>query len=159
MSKIRVKQGSLSAGNPNQTVYQNCLTVTSMSFDPNRSGDGSIFPALPPDSTSDDEQASSRTSVSARQNVNGESSALTWRRPSWVTPDQIIAGTLLTYTVNVTNNGPSAALNLKITDPLPAGTVFWDIVNNGGATTVCHTGSEHQWRCPGDLGRSDGCRE
>ncbi|MBK6799567.1 MAG: DUF11 domain-containing protein [Acidobacteria bacterium] len=45
---------------------------------------------------------------------------MTSRRPRRFS-DPVIAGTLLTYTVNVTNNGPSAALNLKITDPLPGG--------------------------------------
>ncbi|MBK7599050.1 MAG: DUF11 domain-containing protein [Acidobacteria bacterium] len=131
--KIRVKQGSLSAGNPNQTVYQNCLTVTSMSFDPTRGGDGSTFPALPPDNTPDGAGLFENVSVCDNVNVIFRADLATTKTDS---PDPVIAGTLLTYTVNVTNNGPSAALNLKITDPLPAGTVFWDIVNNGGATTV-----------------------
>ncbi|MBK6796406.1 MAG: DUF11 domain-containing protein [Acidobacteria bacterium] len=131
--KIRVKQGSLSTGNPNQTIYQNCLTVTSMSFDPTRVGDGTINSVQPPDNTADGAGLFENVSVCDNVNVIFRADLATTKTDS---PDPVIAGTLLTYTVNVTNNGPSAALNLKITDPLPAGTVFWDIVNNGGATTV-----------------------
>lgn len=40
------------------------------------------------------------------------------------TPDPVIAGTNLTYTITVTNNGPDAAANASWSDTLPAGTVF-----------------------------------
>ena len=38
-----------------------------------------------------------------------------------VTPDPAIAGTTVTYTINVINNGPSVALNTVVSDDLPAG--------------------------------------
>ena len=38
--------------------------------------------------------------------------------------DPLPAGTTLTYTIYITNNGPSAAVNVIITDTLPAGTTF-----------------------------------
>lgn len=40
------------------------------------------------------------------------------------TPDPVIAGDQLTYTFNVVNNGPAAALDAKWSDALPAGTTF-----------------------------------
>jgi uncharacterized repeat protein (TIGR01451 family) len=36
------------------------------------------------------------------------------------TPDPVVAGTNLTYTINVSNAGPSAAANVVVTDVLPA---------------------------------------
>ncbi len=39
-------------------------------------------------------------------------------------PDAVIAGNLLTYTVRITNIGPSDALNVVVTDTLPAGVTF-----------------------------------
>ncbi|HET8796740.1 MAG TPA: hypothetical protein VFO89_03575, partial [Thermoanaerobaculia bacterium] len=40
------------------------------------------------------------------------------------TPDPVVAGTNLTYTITVFNNGPSVAQNTTMTDTLPAGTTF-----------------------------------
>src|SRR5437667_196125 len=38
--------------------------------------------------------------------------------------DPVLAGNNLTYTVTVTNSGPSFARNVSISDPVPAGTSF-----------------------------------
>lgn len=46
------------------------------------------------------------------------------------------AGDTLTYTVNVVNNGPSAAQNVVITDTLPAGVTFVSGTGPGGALTA-----------------------
>ena len=51
-------------------------------------------------------------------------------------PAPVTAGTNLTYTLKVTNGGPSTATAVKITDPLPAGTSFLTGVDENG-TTVC----------------------
>jgi uncharacterized repeat protein (TIGR01451 family) len=40
------------------------------------------------------------------------------------TPDSVTAGTALTYTITITNNGPSEATGVTVTDPLPAGVTF-----------------------------------
>jgi uncharacterized repeat protein (TIGR01451 family) len=40
------------------------------------------------------------------------------------TPDPISAGSLLTYTITVTNNGPGDAADVTLTDTVPTGTVY-----------------------------------
>lgn len=51
-------------------------------------------------------------------------------------PDPVVAGEELTYTIVVTNDGPSTATDVKVTDTLPAGTSFVSGVDGNGAT-VC----------------------
>ncbi len=48
------------------------------------------------------------------------------------TPDPVQAGTNLTYTVTLTNNGQSAAANVNLSDTLPAGTTFVSLSSPGG---------------------------
>ncbi|MEA2521123.1 MAG: trimeric autotransporter adhesin, partial [Actinomycetota bacterium] len=47
-------------------------------------------------------------------------------------PDPVIAGNNITYTLGVTNNGPSTAQSVVVSDPLPAGTSF--VSASGGGT-------------------------
>ena len=42
------------------------------------------------------------------------------------------AGTLLSYTITVTNNGPNPAINATLTDTVPAGTTFSSLLSPGG---------------------------
>jgi uncharacterized repeat protein (TIGR01451 family) len=51
-------------------------------------------------------------------------------------PDPVIAGNPLTYTITVHNAGPSTAYDVKITDTLPDGTSFVSGEDGNGAT-VC----------------------
>ena len=51
-------------------------------------------------------------------------------------PDPVIAGTNLTYTLQVTNNGPLDADDVSITDTLPAGTTFVSLSTPLGWTTT-----------------------
>lgn len=51
-------------------------------------------------------------------------------------PDPVVAGNPLTYTVEVTNDGPSTAQDVEITDTLPTGTSFVEGIDGNGAT-VC----------------------
>lgn len=51
-------------------------------------------------------------------------------------PDPVVAGTQLTYTIRVTNGGPSTAEDVIVTDTLPASTTFSSGVDGNGAT-VC----------------------
>lgn len=58
--------------------------------------------------------------------------------------DPMIAGTLLTYTIIITNNGPNAAENVLITDTLPAGTSYNDAspaCAPSGNAVVCTLGT------------------
>src|SRR3984893_2189618 len=48
------------------------------------------------------------------------------------TPDPVNAGTNLTYTIRVTNNGPDAAANASWSDTLPAGTTFVSLPSVAG---------------------------
>jgi len=50
-------------------------------------------------------------------------------------PDPVIAGNDLTYTVTVTNNGPDTATSVNVTDNLPAETTFISCSSTGGG--VC----------------------
>jgi uncharacterized repeat protein (TIGR01451 family) len=58
----------------------------------------------------------------------GLSSAKTSSPPSG---SFVQAGSTITYTVTVSNNGETAALNVKVRDPIPAGTEFVSAANNG----------------------------
>ncbi|HUR79150.1 MAG TPA: DUF11 domain-containing protein [Thermoanaerobaculia bacterium] len=49
----------------------------------------------------------------------------------------LTAGNNITYTVAVTNNGPSTAQNVVLTDTLPAGTTFVSVNQTSGPTFTC----------------------
>ncbi|HEX6095249.1 MAG TPA: Calx-beta domain-containing protein [Thermoanaerobaculia bacterium] len=53
------------------------------------------------------------------------------------TPDPISAGSLLTYTITVTNNGPGDAADVTLTDTVPSGTVY--ITSSAPAGWSCAT--------------------
>ncbi len=64
-------------------------------------------------------------------------------------PDPVLAGDLLTYTLVVTNDGPSTADDVVVSDALPAGTFFVDGVDQNG-TEMCAFVQPDQVVC--DLG-------
>ena len=51
------------------------------------------------------------------------------------TPSPVMAGTPLTYIVTARNNGPSTAQNVTISDPVPPGTAFVQLLSVTGAGT------------------------
>ena len=51
-----------------------------------------------------------------------------------IAPATIAAGAQMTYTITAANNGPSAASNVMISDPLPAGAVFVAATATGSST-------------------------
>ena len=50
-------------------------------------------------------------------------------------PDPVIKGNELTYTVVVTNNGPGAAITVKLTDSLPADVSLVSVTTTTGSCT------------------------
>ncbi|MEA1965036.1 MAG: hypothetical protein U9O41_07930 [Candidatus Aerophobetes bacterium] len=62
-------------------------------------------------------------------------------------PDPVIAGETLTYTLTIANNGgPSSALNISITDTLPAGVTY---VSDTSGVTPTVSGSDYTWNFTG----------
>ncbi|MBS1790820.1 MAG: DUF11 domain-containing protein [Acidobacteria bacterium] len=107
--RFRMHQSNVTP-QPVPASYQNCVTATSMSTDPNPANNTNICDTIPLQFLAD---------------LSGTKTA---------TPDPVIAGNLLTYTITANNAGPSAALNEMISDPLPQGTVFISAAASPGAT-------------------------
>jgi len=55
-------------------------------------------------------------------------------------PDPVVAGANLTYTVTVTNLGPSQARNVTLNDPIPANTTFVSLAGSDGFANCAHSG-------------------
>lgn len=53
------------------------------------------------------------------------------------TPNPVVTGTNVTYTITVTNNGPDTAPSVTVTDNLPASTTFAGCVFSGGTNGAC----------------------
>src|SRR5207302_5533251 len=47
-------------------------------------------------------------------------------------PDPVVPGTSLTYTVTITNSGPTTAQNVTFTDAVPANTTFVSAMQTSG---------------------------
>jgi uncharacterized repeat protein (TIGR01451 family) len=100
----------------------NTAGVSSDTFDPNTS----------------DNSASATTTVTA-----GADLALT----NSDSPDPVVAGQLLTYTLTTSNAGPSTATGVQVTDDLPAGVTFVSATPSQGtcsqsnATVTCPLGT------------------
>ena len=61
-------------------------------------------------------------------------------------PSSVVAGTEATYSMTVTNNGPTEADNVALSDPLPTGTTFVSATSSegsctGGGTVACLIGT------------------
>src|SRR3989475_10060245 len=69
-------------------------------------------------------------------------------------PDPVNAGATLTYTVTVTNGGPSTAANVQATDNLPAGVTFQSASGTGWTCVQAdreghsNPGNVAPWRAP-----------
>ena len=85
-------------------------------------------------------------------NTRSESTTLTnagdLRLEKTATPDPVVGGAEITYTLTVTNNGPSASTNFRVVDTLPAAASYvassfsgsgWTF--NSGTMTATHAGT------------------
>ncbi|GAB3061284.1 hypothetical protein GCM10027053_24450 [Intrasporangium mesophilum] len=88
--------------------------------------------------TADPNNADNRVSVPT--NVTAQADLRVTKADS---PDPVLAGNLLTWTITATNGGPSTATSVLLTDTLPAGVTFVAGVNNNGQTvcTLVQTGT------------------
>jgi uncharacterized repeat protein (TIGR01451 family)/fimbrial isopeptide formation D2 family protein len=130
--KFKVLQDPLTP-QPAPTFYDNCVTFESMSFDPTTAGDGPMVQPGLPDITPDAGGLFVNASVCDRVNITFVSPVAGAKVD---TPDPVIAGNLLTYTITGSPAGTSAALNFTIEDPLPQGTVFISAVASPGASLM-----------------------
>jgi uncharacterized repeat protein (TIGR01451 family)/CSLREA domain-containing protein len=72
-------------------------------------------------------------------------------------PNPVVSGNRLTYTLNVTNNGPGDATRVTVTDPLPSNVHFNSVASTQGSCTRSATGPKGGTiRCGlGKLGNGD----
>ena len=99
---------NVNAGVANGTVITNTATVSSVTTDPNTGNE----------------------SGTATTTVGVGSADLSVTKVD--TPDPVVAGSNLTYTITVTNAGPSNATSAALSDTLPAGTTFVSLPTPGG---------------------------
>lgn len=101
---------------PDGTVISNNASVSSSTADPDNANN----------------LASSATSVLTSADLSITKSDV---------PDPVIAGANLTYSLSVTNGGPSWARDVVVTDPLPAQVAFVSAAVGGGAGACIPSGA------------------
>lgn len=101
----------LNASVPNGTTVSNTATVSSSSADPNLNNN------------------SSSTNLTAAPTAD---LAVTKSGPA-----SVVRGTNITYNVTITNNGPSNAVNVILTDTMPPLTTFVSATQTGGPPFTC----------------------
>ncbi len=100
----------VAATTPLDTVISNSATVSSQVEDGN------------PDNNTDGEQTTVQIASTADLEVTKTDS-----------PDPVVAGTNLTYSITVRNTGAADAENVQFSDVVPTGTTFVSLVQNTGA--------------------------
>ena len=89
--------------------------------------------------------ATSSTDVSTANNTDAEATSVAAEADLVVTksetPDPVIAGENLTYTITLTNSGSSDAQNVVLSDAVPSGTTFVSLAQNSGAAFTLNTPS------------------
>lgn len=96
---------------PDGTVLNNTATISATSSDPNNGNNS----------------ATATTNVIARADLELLSKV--------DTPDPVVTNNPLTYTITLRNNGPSNAVNVTLSDPLPVGALFNSCAADSGG--VC----------------------
>ncbi len=98
---------------PDGSTITNTIATSSDSFDPNNGNNN----------------ASSSATVSGITDVAVTKSG----------PASAVAGNNISYSITVTNNGPSPATNTQLSDVLAAGNTFVSLTPNSGPSSICST--------------------
>ncbi|MBK7601249.1 MAG: DUF11 domain-containing protein [Acidobacteria bacterium] len=64
------------------------------------------------------------------------------------TPDPVVAGENVTYTIVVSNAGPSDAQNVQLTDPFPSGLTIVSVSGTGALSACAANGAGTALNCP-----------
>lgn len=92
----------------------------------------------------------SNTSNNTRTEITTLTNSSDLRLEKSATPDSVVGGAEVTYTLKVTNDGPSAATNFRVVDTLPANTSYvagsgsgpgWTFSTGAGTVTATHAGT------------------
>jgi large repetitive protein len=106
---------NISAAFLDGATLTNTATASTTSYDPNANNDSSSSSAI----------VAGLTDISVTKTA----------------PASANAGSNISYTITVTNNGPNAAANTQLSDTLPAGTTFVSLTQNSGPAFNCTTGA------------------
>ena len=106
---------NVDAGTAKNTVISNTATVKPSVCTP------------PCDQNPDNDMSTAETTVDTQADLSLTKTA---------TPDRVTSGDLLRYTLTVTNNGPSVAQDVMITDTIPSTTSFFAAVPSDGSCTT-----------------------
>lgn len=85
-----------------------------------------------PDSTPNNHIASEDDQSSVTVNARDADLSIT----KTDSPDPVLAGSDVTYTINVTNNGPDTSVNLTLSDSVPANTTFQSLAHTASWTCI-----------------------
>lgn len=107
------------------------ITVTALVAPDVPPGTLLVNEAVVSSSTADPDNANNRVSVTTSVTASADLSVT-----KTDSPDPVVAGSLLTYTITASNAGPSTAHAVLLTDTIPAGTTYVGGVDNNG-NTVC----------------------
>lgn len=112
------------------SIPAGAVAVFSLTVDvPANAADGSMLSSTSTASsaTADPNGANNSTMTSTTVNAQADLSITVVG-----TPDPVVAGTALTYAIDVVNNGPSDAQSLSVSQSTPAGTTFASVIAPGG---------------------------
>jgi uncharacterized repeat protein (TIGR01451 family) len=124
------------------------VTCTSASFAPASPAAFTIVAAIAPNASGSMVNVAEASSPIADPNANNNRATVTTTLASSADlavtksgPASVTAGTNATYTVTLTNNGPSTAANVTLTDTLAAGSTLVTATQTSGPTFNCTSGT------------------
>ncbi len=108
------------------------ITVSAIVLDATRGSISNVATV----STTSNETDTSNNSSTASTTINATAGLTITKTDS---PDPVIAGQTLTYTIDVTNSGPSSATNVVLSDNLPDGLKITSVTGVVGTTAIPST--------------------